>query len=451
VDERARQEASILHVDLDAFFAAVEQRDKPSLRGKPVIVGGVGLRGVVATASYEARAFGVHSAMSMAQARARCPHAAFLWPRFAAYQEASTHVMAALSELSPLVEPVSLDEAFVDLRAGRHDLSEPGVREIARRLKATITGRTGLVASVGAAASKLVAKIASDLGKPDGLVLVTPGTEQDLLRPMTVRTLWGVGPATAERLAHLGVRTIGDMERLTEDELVASLGSAHGRLLFQLARARDDRPVNPEREWKSVSVEDTFDTDIADARMLVAIADRMSTNVARRLAQSRLSGRTVTVKARLPDFTTVSRSATLPAPTDNPKVVSRVARRLLDDVLAGTEARAGLRLLGVGVSGLADWVQDDLFARAEELAGAADDDQAAGPQGATADEPRRWRPGEDVVHVRWGTGWVWGAGLGRVTVRFESRQSEPGPVRTLPSDDPDLHVLSGHSQTSRAD
>jgi DNA polymerase-4 len=268
---------------------------------------------------------------------------------------------------------------------------------------------------------------------------------------MTVRALWGVGPATAERLAHLGVRTIGDMERLTEDELVASLGSAHGRLLFKLARARDDRPVSPEREWKSVSVEDTFDTDIADARLLAAIADRMSTKVAKRLADSRLSGRTVTVKARLPDFATVSRSATLRAPTDDPKVVSRVARRLLDDVLAGTDARAGLRLLGVGVSGLADWVQDDLFARAEELAEAEDGPITAEPQGATADDSRRWRPGADVVHDSWGQGWVWGAGIGRVTVRFESRHSEPGPVRTFASDDPDLHVLSGHSQTSRAD
>ena len=440
-----RREPSILHVDLDAFYAAVEQRDKPSLRGRPVVVGGTGLRGVVATASYEARRSGVHSAMSVAQARLRCPHAAFLAPRFAAYRAASEVVMAALAERSPLVEPLSLDEAFVDLAAGpaaAYGLDSTAVRDLAADLKRTVTERTGLVASVGAASSKLVAKIASDLGKPDGLVVVEPGTELDVLAPMSVRALWGVGPATADRLAALGVRTVGDLGRVTADELVTALGDAQGRLLHRLARAEDDRPVVVESQTKSVSVEDTFDTDVADPRLLRALADRMAHQVCQRMAAAGLSGRTVTLKARLPDFTTVSRSQTLPAPTDDSRTVARVARRLLEDV----DVRAGLRLLGVGMSGLADWVQDDLFVRAEgdgppprPDAPAREDEQAAL---AAAHVARRWRPGQDVVHATYGAGWVWGSGRGRVTVRFETRDTGPGPVRTFAEDDPALSAAS---------
>src|SRR4051794_32150744 len=205
-----RSEASILHIDLDAFFAAVEQRDKPSLRGKPVIVGGLGGRGVVATASYEARRFGVRSAMSMAEARSRCPHAAFLVGRFDAYHQASTVVMRVLRERSPLVEPLSLDEAFVDLAASPQgaDLSFEGLEQVAADLKTAVADVTGgLTASVGIATSKLVAKIASELDKPDGAVVIAPGTERDLLRPMQVTVIPGVGPATAERLRRIGVHT----------------------------------------------------------------------------------------------------------------------------------------------------------------------------------------------------------------------------------------------------
>jgi DNA polymerase IV len=250
-----RSAPTILHVDLDAFFAAVEQRDKPSLRGKPVVVGGVGARGVVATASYEARAFGVHSAMSTREARARCPHAAYLTGRFDAYRESSRQVMALLRALSPVVEPLSLDEAFVDLTAGAlDDLSVAGVTEVARRLKDGVRRVTGgLCGSVGVASSKLVSKIASDLDKPDGLVVVPPGTEQDLLRPMKVGVIPGVGPATAERLHRVGVHTVADLEAVSADELVRLVGQAHGTSLFRLARADDDRPVVAERDAKSVS------------------------------------------------------------------------------------------------------------------------------------------------------------------------------------------------------
>ena len=245
----------MLHLDLDAFYAAVEQRDKPSLRGRPVVVGGLGPRGVVSTASYEARRYGVRSAMSMAEARRRCPQAAFLVGRFPAYRAVSEVVMAALRELSPLVEPLSLDEAFVDLAAGPSpDLSTAGVTATATALRREIREQTGLTASVGAATSKLMAKIASEQAKPDGLAVIAPGTELDVLRPLPVRSLSGVGPTTASRLTRLGVKTVGDLDRITEAELVDLLGEAHGRSLYRLARADDTRPVMAERESKSVSV-----------------------------------------------------------------------------------------------------------------------------------------------------------------------------------------------------
>src|ERR687898_2194167 len=250
-----RREASVLHLDLDAFFAAVEQRDKPSLRGRPVVVGGVGGRGVVATASYEARAFGARSAMSTAEARRRCPAGtAFLGGRFAADRRTSDVVMALLRELSPLVEPASLDEAYVDLAVtspthpGR-DLSVDGVTEIGRQLKERIAAATGgVTGSVGIGTSKLMAKIGSDLQKPDGLVVVPPGTELDVLHPLPVTRLGGVGPATAERLHQVGVKTVGDLAARSMTDLVALAGKAHGAGLYALARAEDDRPVVPDRE-----------------------------------------------------------------------------------------------------------------------------------------------------------------------------------------------------------
>jgi DNA polymerase-4 len=263
-----RAQASVLHLDLDAFFAAVEQRDKPSLRGKPVVVGGVGGRGVVATASYEARRFGVHSAMSTREARSRCPNAAFLSGRFDAYRSTSRAVMAVLREASPLVEPLSLDEAFVDLAAaGLPDLEVPTVTAFGERLREQVRGVTGgLTASVGIGTSKFVAKIASDLRKPDGLVVVAPGTELALLGPMPVRVIPGVGPATNERLRRVGVHTVADLRTVSEDELVRLVGRSHGQWLHALARAQDDRPVVAEREAKSVSVEGTYDTHLTVRR-----------------------------------------------------------------------------------------------------------------------------------------------------------------------------------------
>jgi DNA polymerase IV len=437
-DAGVRAEPTILHVDLDAFFAAVEQRDKPSLRGKPVVVGGVGGRGVVSTASYEARAFGVHSAMPTAEARRRCPNAAFLAGRFHAYRETSTAVMTLLRGISPLVEPLSLDEAFVDLAAADlPDHSVATVSAFARELKDRVRDVTGgLTGSVGIGTSKLIAKIASDLDKPDGLVVVAPGNERDLLRPMQVTVIPGVGPATAESLRRIGVHTVAELEEISEDELVRVVGRSHGRSLYLLARARDDRPVVPERETKSISVEDTYDTDHVDRRLLEALLDRQAGKVTERLRKARLSGRTVTVKVRLHDFSTHTRSSTLPGPTDDARTVARIARALLADV----DTSGGVRLLGVGVSGLADWIQDDLFADQEP----DDEDEAdAVTESALALLARRrgWAPGMDVRHDVHGRGWVWGAGRGVVTVRFETAETPPGRVLSLAAEDPALHPL----------
>ncbi|MFZ2012344.1 MAG: DNA polymerase IV [Nocardioides sp.] len=424
-----RPEASVMHLDLDAFFASVEQRDKPSLRGKPVVVGGVGGRGVVSTASYEARKYGVRSAMSTREARARCPHAAFLHPRFHAYRESSLRVMEVLRDLSPLVEPLSLDEAFVDLApAGLPAYDDATVRALAEQVRAEVHEVTGgLTASVGIGTSKFIAKVASDLDKPDGLVIVAAGAEQELLRPMHVTVIPGVGPATAERLRRAGITTVADLERVSEDELVRVLGKAHGHGLHQLARAQDDRPVVPERETKSVSVEGTYDTDLTDKRLMEGLVSRQSANVAERLRKSGLSGRTVTLKVRLHDFTTLSRSTTLDAPTDAAPVIARLARGLLGEL----DTTGGVRLLGVGVSGLADWIQDDLFGETET----EDDELDPLPE---LPDVRTWNPGMDVVHEELGQGWVWGAGRGIVTVRFETAETPPGPVRSLPADDPAL-------------
>ncbi len=432
-----RTTASILHLDLDAFFAAVEQRDKPSLRGKAVIVGGTGGRGVVATASYEARVFGVRSAMSTAEARSRCPHGAFLSGRFDAYQQASRAVMRELRAISPLVEPLSLDEAYVDLAAPGLDLdlSEAGVAATAARLKHAVYEVTGgLTASVGLGTSKLIAKIASELDKPDGTVVVPPGSELQLLSTMQVAVIPGVGPATAERLRQIGIQTVEQLHHVSAEELVRVLGQAHGTALYELSRARDDRVVVASRATKSISVEDTFETDLVDPVLLAAIVDRHARSVCERLTKARLSGRTVTLKVRRHDFSTLTRSATLPGPTDRPALVSRMARALLDEL----DTSAGVRLLGVGVSGLADWIQDDLFAEEEDASDVPLISEATAEAGVRPRHGRGWAPGMDVEHREHGPGWVWGSGLGRVTVRFETAETPPGPVRTFAADDPDL-------------
>jgi DNA polymerase-4 len=430
---------TILHLDLDAFFAAVEQRDKPSLRGKPVVVGGIGARGVVATASYEARAFGVRSAMRTIEARSLCPHAAFLSGRFTAYRQASQLVMDRLRQESPLVEPLSLDEAYVDLAASPDWSADEDIHARVERLRSDIADLTGgLTASVGVASSKLMAKIASEINKPNGLYVVAPGTEAALLGPMQVTVIPGVGPATAERLRRLGVATVEDLRAISEDDLVRTLGNAHGTSLWRLARAIDHRPVLAERETKSLSVEDTFDHDITDRSTLSSIVEAMSHRVTARLQRNGWSARTVTIKARRHDFETLSRSSTFNSPTDSAKAITDTAERLL----AGIDVAGGLRLLGVGVTGLSDWVQPDLFddQESEEEPDTGDDRDTSDGSPAPPSRPAHWIPGMDVHHSEHGDGWVWGSGLGRVTVRFETRDTPPGPVLTLSADDPDLTV-----------
>ncbi len=487
-----RQAPSVLHVDMDAFYAAVEQQHKPSLRGKPVIVGGVGLRGVVSTASYEARVFGVRSAIPTALARRLCPNAAYLYPRFPAYHAVSTVVMGVLRELSPLVEPVSLDEAFVDLAAmpGGAPQDAAQVREVAEGLRERITRRTGLTASVGAGTSKLIAKVASDAEKPDGCVIVPVGGELAWLDPLPVRALWGVGPATADRLRRIGVGTVAELRVLTEADLVGLLGVAWGGMLFRLARGMDARTVEPERPTKSISAEDTYPHDLADRVAMRGAVTELAERVVRRLRASGHTGRTVTVKARGHDFTTVTRSETLGAPTDDGRLIVEAAVRLLDDAVpAATVSSTGIRLLGVGMSGLADYAQGDLvseLARLELEIGAAEaeaeagvtigelgDDASAdadsdGDTGADGEEAapipavtlfgpmpvehsaRRWIAGQDVRHTERGPGWVQGAGVGRVTIRFEGPGTEPGRIGTFSVDDPELEPVDAADVASEA-
>lgn len=424
---------------MDAFFASAEQASKPSLRGKAVIVGGLGPRGVVATASYEARVFGVHSAMPMAQARRLAPNAAYLVPRFGFYRAISEQVMGLLRALSPLVEPLSLDEAFVDLEAGGAAWDEASARLAGEKLRTDIRAVTGLTGSVGLAASKMLAKIASEQAKPDGLVVIDPGSERELLGPMSVRILPGVGPATGDHLRRAGIHTVDEIVEAGEDELVRLLGKAHGHGLYAMALARDERPVVAERETKSVSVEDTYDVDIHDRLRVGMEVQRLADRCVRRLRGAGLSGRTIVLKVRRYDFSTLTRSETLRGPTDDPAVVREAAARLLESV----DTTGGVRLLGVGVSGLADYTQEDLFAQAAGEVGEISEEEpgdVVAAEGVEVAVERRFAAGHDVVHAEFGHGWVQGSGLGRVTVRFETPDSEPGRVRTFRVDDAALAV-----------
>ncbi|MFF6986883.1 DNA polymerase IV [Streptomyces sp. NPDC010273] len=432
-----RTAPTILHLDMDAFFASAEQASKPSLRGKAVVVGGLGPRGVVATASYEARVFGVNSAMPMAQARRLAPNAAYLVPRFGFYRSISEQVMALLRALSPLVEPLSLDEAFVDLEAGGAAWDAESAQLTGERLRADIRAVTGLTGSVGLAASKMIAKIASERAKPDGLVMIEPGTERALLGPLSVRTLPGVGPATGDHLRRAGITTVDEIAEAGEDELVRLVGKAHGHGLYAMALAHDERPVVAERETKSVSVEDTYDVDIHDRTRVGLEVQRLADRCVRRLRAAGLSGRTIVLKVRRYDFSTLTRSETLRGPTDDPGVVREAAARLLDSV----DTTGGVRLLGVGVSGLADYTQEDLFAQAagEQVDLLEDEHTEAPGEQPAAPVERRWPAGHDVRHAGFGHGWVQGSGLGRVTVRFETPEDPgPGRVRTFRTDDPEL-------------
>ncbi len=353
---------AILHVDLDAFFAAVEQLDHPEWRGKPVIVGGDATRrGVVATCSYEARVFGVRSAMSSARAQYLCPNAIWTRGSFERYREMSAKVRAILAEESPLVQPVSIDEAYLDVTPGQYTAEHPVA--IAKRIRARVA-ELGITCSVGISASKSVAKIASDHDKPDGLTIVCPGTEAAFLAPMPVRAMPGIGPRTAERLTSLGVTTLGELAAL-DDVTATQLLGAHGPGLAARARGHDAREVHDNEAAKSVSNERTFATDVRTLEEVDEALAGLAAKVGQRLRRKGVAGRTVTVKLRSSDFTTKTVRRTLPSPTDDEAVFGPVVRRLLRSAWS---PGIGLRLLGVGVSGFDE--------RAEQL-GLFDEDTTA--------------------------------------------------------------------------
>jgi DNA polymerase IV len=338
---------TILHVDMDAFFASVEVRRRPELRGQPVVVGGTGPRGVVSSASYEARAFGVRSAMPGGQARRLCPQAIFLPPDMGAYAEASAEVMRIFGDITPLVEPLSVDEAFLDVAGARRLLGRPTV--IARHIRARVAGELGLTCSVGVAPTKFLAKLASTRAKPDGLLVVPAATMLEFLHPLPIEALWGVGEKTAESLRKLGLRLVGDVAQAPLGMLRQALGEASARHLHELAAGRDPRAVSVDRVEKSVSNETTFDVDVGDDDVIRRTLLGLAVRVGARLRHAGQAGRTVAIKVRLADFRTLSRSRTLPLPTD-------VAREIFDIAWALYEAlRPGdkVRLLGVRVEGLA--------------------------------------------------------------------------------------------------
>ncbi len=336
---------AIAHVDMDAFYASVEQRDRPELRGRPVIVGADPRgRGVVSAASYEARPYGVRSAMPISRAARLCPHAAFVPVDMEKYQRVSSQIMAILGRFSPLVEPISVDEAFVDL-TGTASLFGPLPNAVAA-IKTAIRGETALTASAGLATNKFLAKIASDLRKPDGLVVVPPGGEADFLAPLPIERLWGVGRVMGEALRAMGVTSVGRLQAMPRDALVRRFG-AHGADLCDLAFGRDERPVVPSTPSKSVGAETTFGRDCRDVRRLHATLRGHAERVARELRDQRLRATTVTLKLRFADFATITRSAS-GEPTQDGLEIFRRARMLLDR----ETLHLAVRLLGVSASGL---------------------------------------------------------------------------------------------------
>jgi DNA polymerase IV len=385
-----RPEPSILHVDMDAFYASVEVLLEPSLAGQPVIVGGSGNRGVVASCTYEARAYGVRSAMPSTRARRLCPHAVFLPGRFDTYAEVSKQIHEVFRAFTPLVEGISLDEAFLDVAGARRLFGPPA--EMAAAIRARIRDATGLWCSVGASTTKFIAKLASEAAKPTasfrgpvpglGVKVVEPGDELAFLHPLPVSALWGVGPATLARLERYGLRTIGDLAALPEETLVRSLGQASGHHLHALAWGRDDRDVVPVTRAKSIGHEETYETDHHSLDGLRREAVRLGDAVAARLREAGMAGRTVTIKVRFHDFQTITRSHTLPAPVDTGVDVARAATALLEQV----DPSAGVRLFGISVSNLVDGA-----AAVQQLS--LDDAGAAGAPGDQGD----WRRATEAI------------------------------------------------------
>ncbi|WP_433609220.1 DNA polymerase IV [Dactylosporangium sp. CA-139114] len=337
---------TVLHVDMDAFYASVEIRRRPELRGKPVVVGGAGPRGVVSAASYEARKYGVHSAMPGARAQRLCPHAVFLPPDFAAYTEASRAVMAIFRDVTPLVEPLSLDEAFLDVAGALKLLGRPA--EIAALIRRRVAQEQRLTCSVGVAGTKFLAKLGSTRAKPDGMVVVPRSRELEYLHPLPVEALWGVGERTAEHLQRLGLKTIGDLSSAPVGLLRSAVGEAAARHLHELSWARDPRRVIPEHVEKSIGAETTFDVDVSDLSTIRRAMLALSGKVAERLRHAGQAGRTISVKIRLADFQTLSRSRTVDVPTDVAREIFELGWALFQAARPGER----IRLIGVRVEGL---------------------------------------------------------------------------------------------------
>jgi len=389
----------IIHLDLDAFYASVEVQDNPDLAGRPVIVGGGEKRGVVSAASYEARRFGVHSAQPVATARRICPHGVFLPVRMDRYKEMSDRVFEIFHRFTPLVEALSIDEAFLDVTGT--DRLFGGAFEIARKIKAAVTAETGLTVSAGVAASKFVAKIASDMNKPDGLTVVPEGRETEFLDPLPVEKLWGVGKVTGAALHRMGVRTIGDLRRIPAEDLKRKFGE-HGLHLHRLANGVDDREVEPEHEAKSIGHEDTYDEDIRDMgdilKELLCLAHRVSS----RLRSKGFRGRTITLKVKYRDFTMVTRAVTLSSATDDGGEIYRNAIVLLRKTEAGTRP---IRLLGISLSGFAEepgreavWKQIPLFGPRPEPRAPSPGDKTVGDPARTA----KLNEAVDRIHAKFG-------------------------------------------------
>ncbi len=418
----------VLHIDMDAFFASVEQLTRPTLRGRPVLVGGLGGRGVVAGASYEARVFGARSAMPMHQARRLVGiQAVVLPPRGVVYGVASRRVFDTVREMMPVLEQLSYDEAFgepAELAGG----TAADVERFCEELRGRVRDATGLVASVGAGSGKQIAKIGSGLAKPDGIRVIRRDEERPLLAGLPVRRLWGIGPVAEDKLHRLGIQTIGQLAELTDAEAADILGGTVGPALHRLARGIDDRPVAERAEAKQISAESTFPTDLTTLEQLQQAAGPIGEHAHQRLMKDGRGARTVTVKLKRSDMSTLTRSLTLPYATADATTLIAAARRLLLDPLE----IGPIRLVGVGFSGLSEVRQEPLFRDLDTWDEATDTQSAATPAASTSG----WRIGDDVHHGQWGHGWVQGAGHGVMTVRFETRASGSGPARTLGADDP---------------
>jgi len=424
----------VLHLDMDAFYASVEQLTRPTLRGRPVLVGGLGGRGVVAGASYEARVYGARSAMPMHQARRLVgAPAVVLPPRGVVYGVASRRVLDTVRSVVPVLEQLSFDEAFGE----PHELageSAEHVEAFCQDLRAKVRHETGLVASVGAGSGKQIAKIASGLAKPDGIRVVRRGEESVLLQGLPVRRLWGIGPVAEEKLHRLGIDTIGAFAELSDAEAANILGPTVGTALHRLARGIDDRPVAENAPAKQISAESTFPEDLTTLDQLREAAGPIGEHAHARLEKDGRGARTVTVKLKKSDMSILTRSATLPyATTDAATLIATARRLLLDPIDIGP-----IRLVGVGFSGLSDVRQESLFPDLDLVAEEVSDTQL--PQTLTdlAATPPAWRVGDDVTHTEYGHGWIQGAGHGVMTVRFETRGTGPGPVHTFPDDTPGI-------------